>query len=238
MAKENPEINLDSLKESDGKEGRPTYVVHNGKVYDVSASKRWKNGQHMNIHFAGQDLTSHFPMAPHGEEVFERVDMVGRFGGSTMDEPDEEKGIKERLFRLYKEYHPHPITVHFPIALFIFSAIMHILYLLLGRPYTVAASGLYAFIFATITTPVAIGAGFISWWLNYNRTMTSIFRKKIFGSFALLFMGLLALGWRVVDPSILDGSELETWLYFILIIGTWPLVTFIGYQGSKITFPK
>ena len=238
MAKEKREINRDSLKESDGKEGRPTYVAYNGKVFDVSSSKRWKNGQHMNIHHAGQDLTSHFPMAPHGEEVFERVDTVGRLTGDTKAKPDEEEGFKERLFRLYKAYHPHPITVHFPIALFIFSTIMHVLYLLLDRPYTVVAAGLYAFIFATITTPVAIGAGFMSWWLNYKATRTPIFLKKIFGSFALLFLAVLCLGWRLVDPSIIDGSGLETWLHYILIFGTWPLVTFIGYQGSKITFPK
>jgi predicted heme/steroid binding protein/uncharacterized membrane protein len=237
MAKKNQEIDLESLKKSDGKEGRPTYVAYNGKVYDVSTSKRWQDGRHMNIHYAGQDLTSHLPMAPHGEEVFDRVDMVGQFIKPAMAEP-EEKGSKELLFRLYKKFHPHPITVHFPIALFIFSVIMHLLYVLLGRPHTVAASGLYAFIFASIATPVAIGAGFFSWWLNYNATMTPIFRKKIVASLVLLFVAAICLFWRYVDPGVIDGSGIMTWLYYILVISTWPLVTFLGYQGSKITFPK
>jgi len=228
----------ESLKKSDGKEGRPALVAYKGKVYDVSDSKRWKNGQHMNIHRAGRDLTTYLPMAPHGEEVFDRVKMVGTLPEPPAPEPDVEMGYKDSLFRFYKKYHPHPISVHFPIALFIFSSIMHILYLLLDQPATVAASGFYAFIFATITTPPAMGAGFFSWWLNYNATMTAIFRKKIIGSIMLLLIGVICVCWRLVDPGIIDNGGFGTWLYHALVFCTWPLVTFLGYQGGKIMFPS
>lgn len=45
------------------------YIVHKGIVYDVSSSRRWRNGLHEGLHFPAQDLTDEMPEAPHGEEV-------------------------------------------------------------------------------------------------------------------------------------------------------------------------
>ena len=33
------EFDVEALSEFNGKDGKPTYVAHEGKVYDVSASK-------------------------------------------------------------------------------------------------------------------------------------------------------------------------------------------------------
>lgn len=49
----------------------PTYIAHQGIVYDVSDCPKWRSGLHENLHFPGQDLTSEFPEAPHGMEVFD-----------------------------------------------------------------------------------------------------------------------------------------------------------------------
>ena len=64
------------LEAFNGKDGRPTYAAFGGKVYDVSASPLWEDGQHFE-HFAGKDLTDELADAPHGEEVFERYPVVG-----------------------------------------------------------------------------------------------------------------------------------------------------------------
>lgn len=61
-----------------GGEGRqPAYVAYKGKVYDVTGSRRWKDGLHEDTHWAGFDLTEFMPEAPHGDEVFAKFPLVG-----------------------------------------------------------------------------------------------------------------------------------------------------------------
>ena len=68
---------LDELKQYDGKEGRPSYIAYNGKVYDVTESFMWAEGDHQGQHAAGKDLTDDMKLAPHGEETLERAKLVG-----------------------------------------------------------------------------------------------------------------------------------------------------------------
>jgi len=68
---------LNELKKYDGREGRPVYIAYNGKVYDVSESFLWMEGDHQGQHVAGKDLTDDMKLAPHGEEALERVKLVG-----------------------------------------------------------------------------------------------------------------------------------------------------------------
>jgi predicted heme/steroid binding protein len=67
---------LDELGKFDGKEGRPAYVVYKGKVYDVTESSQWIDGDHTG-HAAGEDLTEQMEIAPHGEDIMERMKIVG-----------------------------------------------------------------------------------------------------------------------------------------------------------------
>jgi predicted heme/steroid binding protein len=67
---------LDELGKFDGKEGRPAYVAHKGKVYDVTDSSQWLEGDHIG-HAAGEDLTEQMEIAPHGEDVMDRMKLVG-----------------------------------------------------------------------------------------------------------------------------------------------------------------
>jgi predicted heme/steroid binding protein len=70
------QFTIEELRQFDGKDGRPAYVAFKGKVYDVSQSSLWDSGSHFE-HVAGMDLTETFKDAPHGEEVFERVAVIG-----------------------------------------------------------------------------------------------------------------------------------------------------------------
>jgi predicted heme/steroid binding protein len=65
------------LEEHDGKEGKPAYIAYQGKVYDISGSDLWRDGEHMGMHQAGKDLTEELELAPHREEMLERVKLVG-----------------------------------------------------------------------------------------------------------------------------------------------------------------
>ncbi len=71
------ELDPEELKGFDGKDGKPAYVAHQGKVYDITQSKLWKNGRHMNRHNAGGDLTADIQAAPHSPDVLKRYPEVG-----------------------------------------------------------------------------------------------------------------------------------------------------------------
>ncbi|RPJ06842.1 MAG: cytochrome B5 [Spirochaetaceae bacterium] len=71
------QFTIAELSEYDGKSGRPAYIGFMGKVYDVSMSLRWKNGNHMAQHNAGRDLSKEIAFAPHGAGIVGMFPVVG-----------------------------------------------------------------------------------------------------------------------------------------------------------------
>ncbi len=67
----------DELKKYNGENGNPIYIAYKGKVYDVTNSDMWENGEHMGVHYAGADLTDEMDDAPHDDRVLERFELVG-----------------------------------------------------------------------------------------------------------------------------------------------------------------
>ncbi|WP_243371020.1 CopD family protein [Geotalea sp. SG265] len=63
-----PEMTTADLDDCNGKEGMPACFGYNGRVYDVTASRLWKDGDHMRRHAAGTNLTEALKLAPHGED--------------------------------------------------------------------------------------------------------------------------------------------------------------------------
>ena len=74
---ETKKITRQELEANNGKNGKPAYFAYKGKVYDVSQSSFWLDGDHLGMHEAGKDLTEELEMAPHREENFKRVKLVG-----------------------------------------------------------------------------------------------------------------------------------------------------------------
>jgi predicted heme/steroid binding protein len=70
---------LDELSNFNGKNGKPAYIGYKGKVYDVTESSQWLDGDHLG-HEAGQDLTEALDIAPHGDESLEKMKIVGVLG--------------------------------------------------------------------------------------------------------------------------------------------------------------
>jgi len=68
---------LEELAAYDGKNGKPAYIAYKSKVYDVSASSFWLDGDHFGAHQAGKDLTEELELAPHSGEVLEKTKQVG-----------------------------------------------------------------------------------------------------------------------------------------------------------------
>jgi predicted heme/steroid binding protein len=52
-------------------------MAYQGKVYDVTDSPLWINGDHQGLHEAGRDLTAEMSEAPHGEETLANMKVVG-----------------------------------------------------------------------------------------------------------------------------------------------------------------
>ncbi len=67
----------EELGQFNGKAGKPAYIAYNGKVYDVTKSDLWTNGEHQESHEAGKDLTAELADAPHMDEVFRNFPVVG-----------------------------------------------------------------------------------------------------------------------------------------------------------------
>jgi len=97
--KEQPATDVDpqslaGLQSHDGQEGRPAWFACDGKIYDASASRMWKNGSHMQRHAAGTDLTTAIGLAPHGPEVFARLPLIGELKATG----PQRRPLHERLF--------------------------------------------------------------------------------------------------------------------------------------------
>jgi len=60
-----------------GEDKPEIWVSYKGLIYDVSASRLWRNGKHYE-HWAGQDLTEELADAPHAEYVFDKFPVVGK----------------------------------------------------------------------------------------------------------------------------------------------------------------
>jgi len=73
------DLSVEELHSFDGKDGRPAYVAFNGIIYDVTASRAWKEGSHLKKHLAGHDLTDALKTAPHKEDKILAMPLVGNF---------------------------------------------------------------------------------------------------------------------------------------------------------------
>ncbi|WP_345984852.1 2-oxoacid:acceptor oxidoreductase subunit alpha [Sulfurimonas sp. HSL-1656] len=226
----------------DGRDGRPAYVAYKGKVYDVSESPMWAEGNHQGMHRAGRDLTPMLEGAPHGEEVFERYSVVGTLEAepeqtarADAPPPDPNKERRRRWQALYRRYHPHPMTVHFPIALHLFASLMDLLFF--AAPTALyAAAVFYTFLAATVMGAVAMVPGLISWRINYGGTWRRPFAVKIILSTLMLLAGVVAIVLYMEEPGIVYTWRAESIAYHAIVLLTGAGVIVLGYYGGKITW--
>lgn len=68
---------LEELANFKGGNGSPVYVAYQGKVYDVTDSPFWEDGDHQSEHTAGHDLTEEMADAPHEPDNLDLYPVVG-----------------------------------------------------------------------------------------------------------------------------------------------------------------
>jgi predicted heme/steroid binding protein/uncharacterized membrane protein len=230
-------FNPESLSEYNGENGRPVYIAYRGRVIDVTGSKLWKTGTHMKRHIAGCDLTTDIKAAPHDIDVLDRYPQVGEFVKDDIPEIT----VPAVLDRLISKFpmlrrHPHPMTVHFPIVLMTAATVFSILYLI-TRVAAFETTAFHCLGGGVLFTLVAIFTGLYTWWLNYLAKPVQAVKLKLKISPLLFFVSLIAFIWRILDPNVLTRLEGSGYLYLVLILSLFPLVTVIGWFGAKLTFP-
>ncbi len=77
-----PKYTRETLSQFDGAKGHSAYIAYEGKVYDVSDSVYWPDGDHFDQHWAGRDLTDELKSAPHDEKNVLNCKVVGTYVGS------------------------------------------------------------------------------------------------------------------------------------------------------------
>ncbi|OHD88731.1 cytochrome b5 domain-containing protein [Sulfuricurvum sp. RIFCSPLOWO2_12_FULL_43_24] len=222
----------EELRKYNGKDGMPAYIAFKNQVYDVTSSKFWQEGSHFKKHFAGCDLTDAMAHAPHSDEVFENYPCIGQFVSPCSLTPENKK---DRYRQWYSKYHPHPLIIHFPIALHYFSAFVDILFL--DNPSAGYETAVFlSFLIATIAGFFALISGVFSWWINYDFSISKPFVIKLIGALFTLIVGLIPLGQKLLNPNVAFSTGVDGIIYHAVIFMTVISITIVGYYGGKITW--
>jgi predicted heme/steroid binding protein/uncharacterized membrane protein len=232
------EFTAEELAQFNGENGKPVYVAHAGKVYDVSASKMWKTGTHMKRHRSGQDLTTDIQGAPHPPDMLDRFPRVGTL--KKADESADER-VPAALAALIRTFpflrrHPHPMTVHFPIVFMFSTTVFSLLYLVTDEK-SFDTTAFHCLGAGVIFNIVGIVTGFYTWWLNYMAKPLPAVKIKIPLTIAMLITSIVLFFWRLSVPDILDSLSSAGLLYILLVLSLAAMVTVIGWNGASMTFP-
>ncbi|HEM56265.1 MAG TPA: cytochrome b5 [Thermodesulfobium narugense] len=234
------EFNESSLKKFNGKDEKKVYIAYKGKVYDATNSKFWKTGTHMNIHNSGKDLTSEIFAAPHNESMLERLTIIGVYKDPSQDQriPNWLNNILETHPTLKR--HPHPISVHLPLAYMMGSSLFALLFLIFGYK-SFETTSFYLFVAGLIFSIPAILTGLFTWWLNYRLIPSIHIKLKILFTILVDLDALALLYMRVREPTVFSSIHTNvhdlTYIYLILILILTPLTAVIGYNGGELAFP-
>lgn len=231
------EFDSTQLAKYDGQDGRPAYVVFQGKVYDVTESRLWKSGAHMRRHRAGSDLTTDLQAAPHGVDFLERFPQIGVLKKDEVPAKEIPKVITWLLdSNPFFRRHPHPMTVHFPIVFMLSTAFFNVLFLITGiKSFEVTA--LHCLAGGILFTVVAILTGLVTWWYNYMGKMLKPVAIKIPLSLTMLADAIIVFVWRIKDPRVLENLQGVNIVYLLLVLALIPLISIIGWYGATMTFP-
>ena len=231
----------EELAEYNGQDGKPIYIAHKGKVYDVSESKMWKGGKHMNRHKAGADLSGDISAAPHDAEVLERYEQVGVLEKEKKEAAAAEKPLPGWVVWLldanpFFRRHPHPMTVHFPLVFMLSNPVFNLLFLATGNR-AFETTAFHCLAGGVLFTVVAMATGFITWWYNYLGKMMKPVVIKIPLSILVLAMGIVMFAWRLDAPDVMISPEGLDLLYVFMSLSLFPLISIIGWYGATMTFP-
>jgi len=231
------EIDRETLAKNDGKEGRPAFVAVEGKVYEVTGNRLWKNGVHMNRHQAGMDLTEAIAASPYGKDVLAKIQEKGALAREKADKPP---FLPDWLIQFMEAYpffkrHPHPMVVYFPMAIFVIAPLFLAWYYLISPLQGPLDAIFCLYVLGTLSLPVTIGTGLLAWLVNYaGKANPLIVRKTIF---LLLICDLIIMAALIINPTILQSPSGLELIVPVLVFFCLPLASLIGGHGGQLVFP-
>jgi len=192
----------------------------------MTNSHLWKGGIHAGAHSAGADLTEALANAPHSEEVFARLPIVGYL--------IKKETLGQQLFRRIDRLHPHATLVHLTIAYTIAAPFAFIAWMLSGRGVFHEIT-LYLLVLGLFTVTLSFLTGIISWILNYETKATRTFNLKIALGILLFLtiMGTFIL--RLTGPSVVLSNP-GSYYYLAALLVQLSLALANDFYGKKIVY--
>jgi len=224
-------FNQDELILHHGEDVDKSYVAYDGKVYDLSGSKKWKNGTHMRVHHAGAELTEAMLNAPHGPELLEDFEVVGQY------EAKKSSAWKKFIYKIL-DFNPHSISTHFSVSFLSMSPVFLLAYLFLPSIDVLEKLSFYFVFIGFFFAPVSILLGLFSWWYKYSRDLTGVFRWKIKYSVLLFITSAICVEWRFHSPLLITSKQNFFQLYLLLNFSIFVYTLLLGRIGGKIVFPS
>ena len=134
---------------------------------------------------------------------------------------------------LLAKHAQHPVIVHFPIALFIFSVAFDLLAIWRRNP-ALAKAAYYNLIGAAVTAPIAIATGLTAWqWqLEGSKLKGNLLLHMIFALGANGLTWILS-GWRVSQRKLPERRP--GLVYIILAFVTVGLIALAGHLGGFVS---
>jgi len=134
---------------------------------------------------------------------------------------------------LLAKHAQHPVIVHFPIALFIFSVAFDLLAIWRRNP-ALAKAAYYNLIGAAVTAPIAIATGLTAWqWqLEGSKLKGNLLLHMIFALGASGLIWILS-GWRVSQRKLPERRP--GLVYIILAFVTVGLIALAGHLGGFVS---
>lgn len=227
------EFTNEELSSFNGKDGKPVYIAFQGKVYDVTGSRLWAKGLHMNRHGAGKDLTGEISAAPHGTDVLDRYPQIGTVRKETAEELKHLPPFLQDLLQRFPMAgrHPHPMVVHFPIAL-LMAVSLFVLLAVFFQKASFEIASFYLLLLGAISSPFAMASGVLTWWINYRLELNYFIKRKIQLSILLLLFEVILVPWRIFQPAVSHPA------YVIVMVLLTPTVALLGYYGGQLVYPS
>lgn len=227
----------EQLATFNGQDGQPVYIAHQGKVYDVTQSKMWRGGRHMKRHGAGADLTTDIQAAPHDVDVLARYPQVGVLEKAATRGRTSAGGLGWLLdANPFFRRHPHPMTVHFPIAFMLANPAFNLLYWITGNR-SFETTAFHCLGVGLLFLFVAVATGYVTWWYNYMSKMMKPIAIKMVLTVVTVVIAVVCFVWRWIDPDVMVHLQGSGYLYLLGSLSFIPLIGVIGWYGAGLTFP-
>ena len=131
--------------------------------------------------------------------------------------------------------HVHPISAHFPNALFPIAGVLLVLYLIFGL-ICLEKAGYYCLVFGMLGSPVGMVSGLSDWKSKYKGVKAPLFLEKRRLSIILVILSLALVLIRTLLPELMTSSSSAKWIYLIFIFSLTLISGRLGYLGGKLVF--